>query len=244
MEIGATSAGTALRPATNGPAGKGVGPDAASGGAVRTANSSVVTLEDCDFVGNTAQFTLPEGEDGYGGAVSNNTSSTIIVSGCRFESNETGILGGGIFALYSALSGGPWEGVWWGVQEAGMNWSGDNIRNLETITFTRNDDKTITVDHRVQQGSKEVEGSLSGTGAIDGGRLLVTTKTGREVTFSYSRISKLIELPLKNADKTPVTVKPLTEENNNDMEEIRSEIVKISQKPENKIDTTLSSTKS
>ena len=58
------------------------------------------------------------------------------------------ILGGGIFALFSALSGGPWEGVWWGVQEAGMNWSGDNIRNLETITFTRNDDKTITVDHR------------------------------------------------------------------------------------------------
>lgn len=125
-----------------------------------------------------------------------------------------------------------------------MNWSGDNIRNLETITFTRNDDKTITVDHRVQQGSKEVEGSLSGMGAIDGGRLIVTTKTGREVTLSYSRISKLIELPLKNADKTPVTVKPLTEENNNDMEEIRSEIVKISQKPENKIDTTLSSTKS
>ena len=137
------------------------------------------------------------------------------------------ILGGGVFALFSALSGGPWEGVWWGVQEAGMNWSGDNIRNLETITFTRNDDKTITVDHRVQQGSKEVEGSLSGTGAIDGGRLIVTTKTGREVTFSYSR-----------------TVKPLTEENNNDKEEIRSEIVKISQKPENKIDTTLSSTKS
>ena len=101
----------------------------------------------------------------------------------------------------------------WGVQEAGMNWSGDNIRNLETITFTRNDDKTITVDHRVQQGSKEVEGSLSGTGAIDGGRLIVTTKTGREVTFSYSRISKLIELPLKNADKTVVTVKPLTGEN-------------------------------
>ena len=144
------------------------------------------------------------------------------------------ILGGGVFALFSALSGGPWEGAWWGVQEAGMNWSGDNIRNLETIT----------VDHRVQQGSKEVEGSLSGTGAIDGGRLIVTTKTGREVTFSYSRISKVIELPLKNADKTVVTVKPLTGENNNDMEEIRSEIVKISQKPENKIDTTLSSTKS
>ena len=30
------------------------------------------------------------------------------------------ILGGGVFALFSALSGGPWEGVWWGVQEAGM----------------------------------------------------------------------------------------------------------------------------
>lgn len=154
------------------------------------------------------------------------------------------ILGGGAFALFSALSGGPWEGAWWGVQEAGMNWSGDNIRNLETITFTRNDDQTIAVDHRVQQGSKEVEGSLSGTGTIDGGRLIVTTKSGREAILSYSRIDKVIELPLKNADKTSVTVKPLTEENNGDMEEIRSEIVKISQKPENKIDTTLSSTKS
>ena len=36
------------------------------------------------------------------------------------------VLGSGAFALFSALSGGPWEGVWWGVQEAGMNWSGDN----------------------------------------------------------------------------------------------------------------------
>ena len=68
------------------------------------------------------------------------------------------IIGGGGFALYSSLTGGPWEGTWWGIQEAGMNWTGDNIRNLETITFTRNDDKTITVEHRVQQGSKEIEG--------------------------------------------------------------------------------------
>ncbi len=154
------------------------------------------------------------------------------------------ILTGGAFALFSALTGGPWEGTWWGVQEAGMNWSGDQIRNLETVTFTRNEDKTITVDHRVQQGSKEVEGSLSGSGTIDGGRLVVTTKSGKEITFSYSRIDKTIETPLKNADKTAVILKPLTENNNNDMEEIRSEIVKISQKPENKIDTTLSSTKS
>ncbi len=154
------------------------------------------------------------------------------------------ILAGGGFALFSALSGGPWEGTWWGIQEAGMNWSGDNIKNLETITFTRNEDKTVTVEHRVQQGSKEVEGSLSGTGVIDGGRLAVRTKEGRDVAFSYSRIDKTIETPLKNADKTAVIIKPLTEENNSDMEAVRSEIVKISQKPENTIDTTVSSTRS
>lgn len=154
------------------------------------------------------------------------------------------ILGGGAFALFSSLTGGPWEGTWWGVQEAGMNWSGDHIKTLETFTFTKNDDKTISVEHRVQQGSKEVEGSLSGSGTIDGGRLIVTTKNGKEVTFSYARIDKTIETPLKNVDKTAVTIKPLTEENNVDMEEIRSEIVKISQKPENAIDTTLSSARS
>lgn len=153
-------------------------------------------------------------------------------------------IGSGGFALYSSLTGGPWEGTWWGVQEAGTNWTGDNIRNLETITFTRNEDKTIHVEHKVQQGSKEIEGSLSGTGTIDGGRLIVITKDEKKVVFSYAHISKNIELPLKNEDKTPVTIKPLTEENNREMEEIRSEIVKISQKPENAIDTTLSSTKS
>ncbi len=89
-----------------------------------------------------------------------------------------------------------------------------------------------------------MEGRLSGSGTIDGGRLIVTTKSGKEVTFSYARIDKTIETPLKNVDKTAVTIKPLTEENNADMEEIRSEIVKISQKPENAIDTTLSSARS
>lgn len=154
------------------------------------------------------------------------------------------IIGGGGFALYSSLTGGPWEGTWWGIQEAGMNWTGDNIRNLETITFTRNDDKTITVEHRVQQGSKEIEGSLSGIGTIDGGRLIVTTKEGKKVTFSYGHINKMIELPLTNADKTAVTLKLLTEENNDEMENVRSEIVKISQKPGNAIDTTVSAAKS
>ena len=154
------------------------------------------------------------------------------------------VLGGGAYALMSALSGGPWEGPWWGVQDAGMNWSGDNIKNLETVTFTRNEDKTVTVEHHVQQGSREVEGSLSGTGKIDGGRLVVTTKEGREVIFTYSRVDKVIETPLKNADKSPVTLKQLTPDNNDDMEELRSEIVKVSQKPENTIDTTMSATKS
>lgn len=54
----------------------------------------------------------------------------------------------------------------------------------------------------------------------------------------------MIELPLTNADKTAVTLKLLTEENNNEMENVRSEIVKISQKPGNAIDTTVSAAKS
>ena len=80
------------------------------------------------------------------------------------------IIGGGTFAYFHFANGGPWQGTWWGVQDAGVNWSGDHIRNLETVTFTQNDDKTITVDHKVQQGSREVPGSLTGTGRIDGGR--------------------------------------------------------------------------
>lgn len=57
-------------------------------------------------------------------------------------------------------------------------------------------------------------------------------------------MSKTIETPLTNADKTAVTLQALTQDNNDEMEQIRSEIVQISQKPENKIDTTLSSSKS
>lgn len=153
--------------------------------------------------------------------------------------------GGGFFAYVHFISGGPWQGTWWGVQDAGVNWSGDNIRNLETLTFTKNDDKTITVEHKVQQGSKEVEGSLSGTGVVDGGRLVVTPKNGgKDVALSYNTISKTIELPLTNADKSAVTLQILTSDNNDEMEQIRSQIVQISQKPENKIDTTLSSSKS
>ena len=76
------------------------------------------------------------------------------------------IIGGGTFAYFHFANGGPWQGTWWGVQDAGVNWSGDHIRNLETVTFTQNDDKTITVDHKVQQGSREVPGSLTGTGRL------------------------------------------------------------------------------
>ena len=155
------------------------------------------------------------------------------------------IAAGGAFAFFHFFNGGSWQGTWWGVQDAGVNWSGDHIRNLETVTFTRNDDKTITVEHKVQQGSKEVDGSLSGTGVVDGGRLVVTPKKGgKDVALSYNTMSKTIELPLTNADKSAVTLKVLTSDNNDEMEQIRSDIVQISQKPENKIDTTLSSSKS
>ncbi len=155
------------------------------------------------------------------------------------------LLGGGAFAYLHFANGGPWQGTWWGVQDAGVNWSGDNIRNLETLTFTANEDKTIKVEHRVQQGSREVAGSLTGTGRVDGGRLVITPKNGnKEMVLSYSAVSKTIETSLTNADKTKVTLKALSQENNEEMEKIRSEIVQISQKPANKIDTTLSTSKS
>lgn len=147
----------------------------------------------------------------------------------------------GIYTIYHFISGSPWQGTWWGVQDAGVNWTGDRIQTLQTVTFTLNDDKSVTVVHKVQLGSKEIEGSLSGTGKIDGGRLVVTPKNGgKETTFSYHSVSKTIDMPLKNVDETAVTLKQLTEDNNDEMERIRSEIVQISQKPENKIDTTLS----
>ena len=110
---------------------------------------------------------------------------------------------------------------------------------------SQNDDKTITVDHKVQQGSREVPGSLTGTGRIDGGRLVITPKNGgKELALSYSAVSRSMDTPFTNADKSTVTLKALAPENNEEMESIRSEIVQISQKPENKIDTTLSKAKS
>lgn len=155
------------------------------------------------------------------------------------------LLGGGIYTIYHFVAGTPWQGTRWGVQEAGVNWSGDHIRNLETVTFTKNEDNTITVVHRVQNGSKEIEGSLSGTGKIDGGRLIVTPKDGgRDKVFSYHTVSKTIETPLTHENGDPVVLESLTEANNEQMENIRSEIVKTSQKPENKIDTTLSASRS
>ena len=155
------------------------------------------------------------------------------------------LIAGGFFIFVHFISGGPWQGTWWGVQDAGINWSGDNIRNMETINFTKNEDGTINVDHKVQQGSREVDGSLAGTGVVDGGRLVVTPKKGgKDLALSYNTISKTMDTPFTNADGSTVTLKPLTQDNNDEMERIRSEIVQISQKPENKIDTTISTAKS
>lgn len=155
------------------------------------------------------------------------------------------IIGGASILYITFIAKSPWQGTWWGVQDAGVNWTGDTIRNLEVVTFTENDDGTVTVSHRVQQGSREIEGSLSGIGTINGGRLEVTPTSGRRpFAFTYQRISKTIETPLTNADKSAVSLEVLTEENNEAMENIRSEIIAIAKKPENKIDTTVSSTKS
>jgi hypothetical protein len=74
--------------------------------------------------------------------------------------------------------------------------------------------------------------------------VVTPNKGGKDVALSYNTMSKTIELPLTNADKSAVTLQVLTSDNNDEMEQIRSEIVQISQKPENKIDTTLSSSKS
>ena len=153
------------------------------------------------------------------------------------------IAAGGAFAFFHFFNGGSWQGTWWGVQDA-VNWTVDNMQNLETVTFTRNDDGTITVDHKVQVGSREIEGSLSGEGKVDGGRLQVTLKNGKTESFSYNAVDKTIATPLTNADDTPVTLKELTGDNNDEMERIRSQIVQISQKPENKIDKTLASSRS
>ena len=72
----------------------------------------------------------------------------------------------------------------------------------------------------------------------------VTLKNGKTESFSYNAVDKTIATPLTNADDTPVTLKELTGDNNDEMERIRSQIVQISQKPENKIDKTLASSRS
>jgi len=134
----------------------------------------------------------------------------------------------------------PWEGTWWGVQNAGPNWTGDEIRNLETFTFTK-DGSAVKVGHKTQRGGKEIDGDLTGSAAPDGGRLTITPDNGGpEVTLTFSRTGREIETPLKNADGSAVTLKELTAENNMEMEEIRSAIVRISQRPENAVNTTLS----
>lgn len=139
-----------------------------------------------------------------------------------------------------SLFSDPWEGTWWGVQDAGPNWTGDEIRNLETFTFTKDGD-AVKVEHKTQRGGKEIDGDLSGSASVDGGRLTITPADGsRSVTFTYSRTGSEIETSLKNADGSPVMLKELTSDNNSDMEQIRSEIVKTSQRPENKVNTTLS----
>ena len=46
-----------------------------------------------------------------------------------------------------------------------------------------NDDKTITVDHRVQQGSKKWKAAFRARGPLTAAGLIVTTKTGREGHF-------------------------------------------------------------
>jgi hypothetical protein len=151
-------------------------------------------------------------------------------------------IGGGYMAA-RMFFGNAWDGTWWGVQDAGLNWSGDNIRNLETFTFTENGD-TIEVNHLVQRGAKEVKGDLTGTGTVDGGRLTITPADGgKPVTFSYNRVKDTIETSLTNADGTPVTLKKLDNSNNSEMEQIRSEIVEVSKNPANKIDTTIGKTK-
>lgn len=148
------------------------------------------------------------------------------------------------FCVFPFLQRRPLAGYLVGRAGRRVNWTGDNMQNLETVTFTRNDDGTITVDHKVQVGSREIEGSLSGEGKVDGGRLQVTLKNGKTESFSYNAVDKTIATPLTNADDTPVTLKELTGDNNDEMERIRSQIVQISQKPENKIDKTLASSRS
>lgn len=134
----------------------------------------------------------------------------------------------------------PGEGTWWGVQDAGLNWSGDNIKILETFTFTSNGD-SIIVDQKVQRGARELTGDLSGTAVRDGGRLTITPADGSSpVSFSFNRMNHTIETSLTNADGTPVVLKKVSDSDSAEIEKIRSEIVRTAQNPANAIDTTIS----
>ena len=119
-------------------------------------------------------------------------------------------IAGGYFAATSFFTS-SWEGTWWGVQDAGLNWSGDNIKILETFTFTSNGD-SIIVDQKVQRGARELTGDLSGTAVRDGGRLTITPADGSSpVSFSFNRMNHTIETSLTNADGTPVVLKKVSD---------------------------------
>lgn len=134
-----------------------------------------------------------------------------------------------------------WDGTWWGVRDAGRNWSGDEIQTLETFTFTEQDEGHITVVHRTQRGGQEIDGFLTGTARSDGARLIITPADGgRDTVFTYSRVSRAIESSLTNADGSAVVLQELTPDNNEEMEQARSNIVRIGARAENQIDTTLS----
>ena len=148
-------------------------------------------------------------------------------------------IAGGYFAATSFFTS-SWEGTWWGVQDAGLNWSGDNIKILETFTFTSNGD-SIIVDQKVQRGARELTGDLSGTAVRDGGRLTITPADGSSpVSFSFNRMNHTIETSLTNADGTPVVLKKVSDSDSAEIEKIRSEIVRTAQNPANAIDTTIS----
>lgn len=138
-----------------------------------------------------------------------------------------------ILPLGCSLLKSPWKGTWWGVQDAGINWSGDDIRNLETFTFSQ-ENNTISIRHQVQVGSREIPGDLNGsTASASGSTLTITPKSGAQpVTFSYDRGKNQIATSLTNADNSPVYLQPLTDANKSEMENIRAEIISVAKKSE------------
>ena len=101
------------------------------------------------------------------------------------------IAAGGAFAFFYFFNGGSWQGTWWGVQDAGVNWTGDNMQNLETVTFTRNDDGTITVDHKAVK-SKAVF-PAKGKSMADACRSL--SRMARPRAFPTTQSTRPLRLP-------------------------------------------------